>query len=248
MSPTLSGVSGHALTAAPRPPRALERERSEPRKALSPLGPLAVAGLCALAMTVVWALAELVPAIHLKDATALYDFTTLNRPRVESVASFLLRLLEPGAFALWGVALVAVALAYRRPRVAIAAVVVLALAPVSADLLKPLLAHPHDHVRGVSIGASSWPSGHATAATALALCAVLVAPRRLRPVVAVFGAVFVAAIAVSLLVLAWHMPSDVIGGMLLASLWMSLAVAALRAFERVRPSRRYRAPREPRSS
>ena len=34
------------------------------------------------------------------------------------------------------------------------------------------------------------------------------------------------------------MPSDVLGGYLVAALWMALAVAALRAGERVRPSRR----------
>ena len=78
------------------------------------------------------------------------------------------------------------------------------------------------------IGAASWPSGHATAALALVLCAVLVAPARLRLLVAVVGAVFAAPWA-SLLILAWHMPSDVIGGYLVAALWIALAVAALRA-------------------
>jgi membrane-associated phospholipid phosphatase len=229
-------MAEHALTATPRSTRALGQDRSRP--AAGPLAPLAAAALCALAMAGVWALAELVPAIHLKDATALYDFTRLNRPGVESLASFLLRLLDPATFVLWGVALVAVAVAGRRPRVALAVVAVLALAPVSADLLKPLLAHSHDRVSGVSIGPASWPSGHSTAAMALALCAVLVAPPRLRPAVAAAGAVFVVAIGVSLLILAWHMPSDVVGGILLATLWTALAVAVLRSSERLRPSRR----------
>lgn len=227
-------MNGHAYTAPVRAAQTVDRPR---RLSGTPLGALSIAALCVLAMTAVWALAALVPAVHLKDAVVLYRFTTLEHPGVDTVAEFLLRLLAPGVFVLWGIALVAVALAEHRPRTALAVAVVLMLAPFSADLLKPLLAHHHDRVGGVSIGAASWPSGHATAAAALAMCAVLVAPPALRRLVALAGAVFVLAVDVSLLVLAWHMPSDVLGGMLLASLWMALAVAVLRAWDRVaRPS------------
>lgn len=203
----------------------------------SPARALAVAGVLLLALAAVWALASLVPWIHLKDAVALYEFTTLNSARVEPPLRFLLHLLDPSLFILWGIALVAVALAGERPRTALAVAAVLTLAPFSAEQLKPLLAHSHDSYAYVSINAASWPSGHATAAMALALCSVLVAPRRLRPIVAVLAGAYVLAASVALLVLAWHMPSDVIGGILLASLWMALAVAALRASERAFPPR-----------
>jgi membrane-associated phospholipid phosphatase len=106
---------------------------------------------------------------------------------------------------------------------------VLTLAPLSAQLLKPLLAHPHDVASGVSISSASWPSGHSTAAAALVLCAVLVSPARLRPLVAVLGGLFALAVGCALLILAWHMPSDVLGGYFLAALWVALAVAVLRA-------------------
>jgi membrane-associated phospholipid phosphatase len=228
-------MTGHAYTA-----RAAAQPRTEPRSGVlsSPRAALAIAGLCVLGLAVIWSVAELVPAVHLKDAVALYDFTTLNRPRVDSVAEFLLRLLDPALFVLWGVALVAFALAEARPRVALAVACVLALAPFTAEQLKPLLAHTHDRVGYMTVGPASWPSGHSTAATALALCAVLVAPASWRKVVAAIGAVFVIGVGISLLILAWHMPSDVLGGVLVASLWMSLAVAALRGYERVRPSGR----------
>ncbi|HEX4436895.1 MAG TPA: phosphatase PAP2 family protein [Solirubrobacteraceae bacterium] len=228
-------MTGHAYTA-----RAATSPRTETRGAAltSPRAALAVAGLCVLGLAAVWSVAELVPAVHLKDAVTLYDFTTLGRPKVDSVAELLLRLLEPALFVLWGVALVAFALAEARPRVALAVASVLALAPFTAEQLKPLLAHTHDRVGYMTVGPASWPSGHSTAATALALCAVLVAPAAWRKVVAAIGAVFVIAVGISLLILAWHMPSDVLGGVLVASLWMALAVAALRGYERVRPSRR----------
>ncbi|MEA2216498.1 MAG: hypothetical protein QOK19_2059 [Solirubrobacteraceae bacterium] len=227
-------MSGHAVTAQLRPARPAARRV---HSSASPRSALGIAALCVLGLAVVWALAELIPAVHLKDAVALDRFTALDRPGINGPAEFLLHLLDPALFVLWAIALVALAMAGDRPRSALAVGVVLAFAPFSADLLKPLLAHPHDHVGDAVIGAASWPSGHSTAATALALCAVLVAPPRLRRGVALLGALFVIAVGVALLILAWHMPSDVIGGILLAGLWMALAVAALRASERIRPRR-----------
>jgi membrane-associated phospholipid phosphatase len=217
---------------AHRPPLAAHAEGSA-RGSL--VKPLAVAGLCLLALGAVWALAELVPAIRVKDAVALYEFTTLNSPRVETPLKFLLHLLDPSLFILWAIALVAIALASDRPRVALAVGAVLILAPFTAEQLKPLLAHEHDSVSYVVIGAASWPSGHAAAAMALVLSAVLVAPHRLRPYVAVLGGAYMLAVSVALLVLAWHMPSDVLGGILVATFWMALAVAALRLSGRVLP-------------
>jgi membrane-associated phospholipid phosphatase len=195
---------------------------------------LAIALACALAMVVVWLAATQVGAIRLKDATALHDLASLNRPRFESVGDFLLHLLEPLLFTIWGAALVLVALARSKPRIAVAVAAVMALAPLTAETLKPILAHPHDTVGGTHVGAASWPSGHSTAALALVLCAVLVTPPRWRRPVAVLGAVYAAVIGFVLVVLVWHMPSDVLGGYLVATLWMALALAAVRLSERVR--------------
>jgi membrane-associated phospholipid phosphatase len=197
-----------------------------------PAAALALASLCLLGLAGTWCAAALVPAAHLRDAVALHDFTLLDRPRVEAAGNALLHLLGPVTVTVWACMLVAVALFRRRPRVALAVALVMGLAPLSADLLKPLLAHSHAHVTGVYVKAASWPSGHATAALTLALCAVLVAPRRLRPTVLAVGLAFAAAVGLSLMILAWHMPSDVLGGYLLASLWMSLVLAALRGADR----------------
>jgi membrane-associated phospholipid phosphatase len=202
----------------------------------SPTVPLGLAGLCLLSLALTWVVAELLPAGQLKDSAALYHFVLLSRPRVDLAANALLHLLDPLLFACWGVALLAIALVRRRPRVALAVGIVMALAPLSAEALKPLLAHPHMQIGTLSISAASWPSGHSTAAMALALCAVLVAPARLRPLLSLLGAAFAVAVGCSLLILAWHMPSDVFGGYLLAALWMALAVAGLRTGERRWPS------------
>jgi membrane-associated phospholipid phosphatase len=188
---------------------------------------LRAAGLCLVAMAATWALATHVPAFHYRDAVVLNDFIALSRPRVDALANDLLRQLDPLRYTLWGLLLLAVALLRRRPRVALAVAVVLPAGPAVAELLKPLLAHPHYVVDHKWVGAASWPSGHATAAMTLVLCALLVAPHRLRPLVAALGGAFAVAVGCSLLILAWHMPSDVIGGYLLAALCVSLAVAAM---------------------
>ncbi|HXA54480.1 MAG TPA: phosphatase PAP2 family protein [Solirubrobacteraceae bacterium] len=188
---------------------------------------LRAAGLCALAMALTWALAELVPALRWRDAVLLNDFGRLSRPGVDTLANHLLHLLDPLLYTAWALLLVAVALLRRRPRLALAIAVVLPAAPGVAELLKPLLAHPHDSAGQEWIGPASFPSGHATAAMTLALCAVLVAPHRLRPAVAACACAFAVAVACSLLILAWHMPSDVVGGFLLAALCVLLVVAAL---------------------
>jgi membrane-associated phospholipid phosphatase len=180
-----------------------------------------------MAMVATWTLAELVPAVQLRDAVALNDFTKLSRPGVDVLGNHLLHLLDPRLYTIWALLIVATAFLRGRPRVAVAVAVVLPAAPGLAELLKPLLAHPHDSVGFEWVGPASWPSGHATAAMTLALCALLVAPHRWRPLVAAVGGAFAVAVGCSLLILAWHMPSDVLGGYLLAALCVSLAVVAL---------------------
>jgi membrane-associated phospholipid phosphatase len=192
-------------------------------------------------MAAVWGVAELVPAAHLRDALALHDFTLLSQSSIDPVANFLIRLLEPLLFTIWGFALVAVALARGRPRLAAAVAFVMAVAPWSAETLKPLMAHQHERVGALQIGPASWPSGHSTAALTVVLCAVLVTPARLRPLVATIGGIYALAVGCSLLILAWHMPSDVLGGYLLAALWVAVAVAALRFADRHWPARAHTA-------
>ena len=224
-------MSGHAYTAEPaRPARARTHELSPGAG-----GALRVAALCALAAALVWVLAELVPAGHVRDAILLRHFTLLSGPHVDGAANALLALLSPVPLACWGLALVLFALARGLRREALAVSLIVAFAPLSADRLKPLLAHAH--AGSVHIAAASWPSGHSAAALALALCAVLLAPPRTRVPVALAGAAFALAVGVALLVRAWHMPSDVLGGYLVAALWAALAVAGLRASARRWPAR-----------
>jgi membrane-associated phospholipid phosphatase len=109
--------------------------------------------------------------------------------------------------------------------------IVLLCANETTQLLKPLLEGPRDLVPGVSIDQASWPSGHATAAMSLALCSVIAAPARRRPVVGAAMAAFAIAVCYSFLELGWHYPSDVLGGFLVAGTWTLLGIAGLSILE-----------------
>ena len=201
--------------------------RRDPKLAL--LGALACLG--GLVLTGVVAL--LTDAGRVGDTTTLSGLVTLDRGRATAVATWFVELCNPGPYGLFGAMLVGVAVVRRRWRVALAVPVILVGAEVTTQALKPLLATPRTGEWFAShIGTGSWPSGHATAALALALCAVLVSPARWRALVAVLGGLFATAVAVSICVLAWHFPSDVLGGFFMAATWTLAAVAALLRLER----------------
>jgi membrane-associated phospholipid phosphatase len=149
------------------------------------------------------------------------------------VADVLAQSVNPLPLAIAGLALVAVAVARQRPRVALTVIVVLAASVLTSELLKPLLAdtRPREWFGDFSVGGASWPSGHATSSMCLALCAVVVAPRRQRPLAAAVGTALAVGVSFSILVLGWHFPSDVLGGYLVAGTWAALGIAGLRALE-----------------
>ena len=61
------------------------------------------------------------------------------------------------------------------------------------------------------------------------MAAVIVAPPRLRLTVALFAAAYALAVSTSILVLGWHFPSDVLGGLLVAAAFAFASVALCRA-------------------
>jgi membrane-associated phospholipid phosphatase len=193
--------------------------------------PLLAALAALLALGITGVLALYVPGVRLRDAATLDGFVALDRPRTEPVASGIAHLADPLPFALIGLALVTLALARGRRAVALAIPVVLVGSGATTQLLKLLIAEPRfaDSLGTNQISPASWPSGHATAAMALALCAILAAPPRLRPMAALAGGAFSIAVSYAVLVLAWHFPSDVMGGFLVSAIWALLAVAALEA-------------------
>lgn len=183
-----------------------------------------------LAGALVWVLAVRVAAVGRIDAQAFHGFLVVGNTRAGDTAEVFAGLVDPAPFLILAAALVGVAAARRRPRHALVAVAMLIGSAVTTQLLKQLLASDRAHPPpyGAHALADAWPSGHTTAATALALCLVLVVAPRARPAAAAVAGAFTVMVGYSLIALGHHWPSDVAGGFCVAVAWMAAGVAALR--------------------
>jgi membrane-associated phospholipid phosphatase len=201
--------------------------------------PLQLACACWVAFAVLLVFAYWVPFGKWADGWAVEGFMNLQRPKLNDIAEPFAKLADPGPYAIWTALLAGVALYRRRPRHALAVILLLGGANLLAQGLKVVLEHPRPHafLGGAHIGATAFPSGHATASMALALAAILVASQAWRPLVAVLGALFTLGVSESLMLLAWHYPSDVAGGFLVATSSALVTLAALRAAEERWPER-----------
>jgi membrane-associated phospholipid phosphatase len=197
---------------------------------------VALAGVAALA--VVWATALTAAGQWLDDA-ALAGFVALQHGPLTRPADLVAMTADPGPFLLLTLLLVVLALRSGRVRHAALVPAILLGASVSTQLLKPALAHERfaTILGNNQIGPGSWPSGHSTAAMALALCAVLAVPARARPVAAALGGAYAVAVGFAVVLLGWHFPSDVLGGYLMAGTWTAAGLAALRASQARWPAR-----------
>lgn len=147
-------------------------------------------------------------------------------------------------------AVCAIGLAFGRRREVLTAVVLVAGANVSTQLLKVVLEHTRNKAweHGLSMPwSNSFPSGHTTAAASIAVALLLVVPAGYRLLAAGVGAALTAAVGLAVVVLGWHYPSDVLGALLVVATWGLCAVAYLRqrhqrdvAIRAHRPERRQR--------
>ncbi len=198
----------------------------------SPRLPLLAAFGCVVTFVALLACAYMVGPVERLDATALHGLGSIDGPLTARLADLAAHLADPlpllamlGALFAWG-------WATGRRSQAIAAVALVAGANVTAQVLKVALAHPRVQPAfgpyPYQLGDEAFPSGHATAAMSIGLAAVLIAPTRLRVLAASIGTAYVAAVSTSVLILGWHYPSDVVGGLLVSSAFFFCAVAAVR--------------------
>jgi len=208
--------------------------------------PLAAWIACAGALVLLALVAYGIDAAQRADATLLTKFIARD-PSVGPLADVIAHLGDPLSLLVMLAGACAIALWRGRPIDAVAAVTVVAGANLTTQVLKVALAHPrYQSVLGPDqLGPVAFPSGHATAAASIAIAFLFVVPHAWRPAVAAIGACFVVAVGCSVMVLAWHFPSDVLGGVLVASGWGFAVLAARRIAEGGGSGRRAQASSRP---
>jgi membrane-associated phospholipid phosphatase len=193
--------------------------------------PIAACLGCLLALTVVASLAYGSDSLQRFDARILHRLASQRDAALGDAARLIAHLGDPVPQLLLLAGACLLALRRRRPERAIAAAILVAGANLTTQVLKAALAHPRlQPILGYyQVGETAFPSGHATAMAAIAYAYLLVVPRSWRTMTAAVGAVLVITVGGSVVVLHRHYPSDVLGGLLVASAWFFATVAALRA-------------------
>lgn len=160
------------------------------------------------------------------DNAALDGRTT--HERVLRATDRLLDTISISSLAVVGTVIALIALARRRPHLAVMALVVIGGANLTTQVLKrdllirpELLGHPDP------LGGASFPSGHATVAMSVVVALVLVVPVRMRGPTAALGFVYAALVGMGVVTAGWHRPSDVMAGYLVAVGWAAGAAALL---------------------
>jgi len=174
-----------------------------------------------------------------QDTGALRAFAHLRSEGGRGITAELVTLVaNPVVYALILLTIALRARRRREPRLAATAAFILLGAAASNEVLRRVLGDPiyAYHRPGASISATSWPSGTATAGLAVAACMVLMAQRENGRRTAVTAGLIAVGSGYSVLLLGYHLPTDVLGGLLLSGAWSILGVALLRGAETRWPS------------
>src|SRR4051794_29945536 len=156
------------------------------------LKPLVVAALCAAAIAVIGVVTFGLDAGRSLDVRALNQFMGLGEHARLRHAANLAQFADGAQFAVMVLALVGIAAVRRRWRLAVAVAAVPVVSALTAEVLKIVTAAP----RGTTVvEPASWPSGHVASMTSLALCLILVASARWRPLAAALAWVATVGIA-----------------------------------------------------
>jgi hypothetical protein len=175
---------------------------------------------------------------HRLDDDAFLGRAALKR-RVIILDSNILELVSKAAILLAAGALLLIAAVRRCTLVGFIAVLGFGCAVVGAEVLKRSLPWrmlvPNDALIDSGLQTGTYPSGHATIGTSLAMSLILVSSARWRPWFAVVAACLSATFATGVLFAGWHRPSDALGALAWSGLCMTLA-AALAVRLRGRPT------------
>jgi membrane-associated phospholipid phosphatase len=189
------------------------------------------AAACVAAVATVWLAAFKLAAAREIDADAMRTISGFATPWLFDATDAVSHLADTKRVPYLALGVLAGALMLRGPRLAAAAVVVLVGANVTTQALQPLLSTGAATGEALARSQLVFPSGHVTAASAVAFAGWLAAPPPFAPLAAAGGLAYTLAIAGAVLVHETHLPSDVLGGALVAVTWFALALLVLRALE-----------------
>ena len=209
--PPYDASHGSTLPAAPSPPAVPWRRHAGRHDAAQRAAIAVVAAASAAGIALLYA-----AAVQTTLGQSLEDLVLWGRPLDDpttvALVSQALGTLNVVVAAVATGGLAGVALVVGRPLLAAGVVVAIVGANLTTQLLKEVVLDRPDLVgSGAYAYGNSYPSGHVTLAASLALAALLVAPRRLRSLVALGGAAYVSVVGISTLTppagTAWPTPS-----------------------------------------
>ncbi|MEV4759494.1 phosphatase PAP2 family protein [Micromonospora sp. NPDC049559] len=193
-----------------------------------------LAALQVAALVVVWRF-----AVHTRHGqwldTAALTGNTIGQDRVDGIVDNVLNAMSVVSLLAATAVLAFIALIRRRVGLAIVAMLLVAGANITNQVLKYTLARPDFGVDPERAAAgNSFPSGHTSIAASVAAALILVLPRRLRAAGAIIGAAYTALAGVATLSAGWHRPSDAVGAVLVVGAWAAVAGLLLLATQHER--------------
>lgn len=193
---------------------------------------LLLGGVCALAFLMLIAYLVFVATRwgHQFDNEAYFGRSVISRNVVQVQSSILDSITTPSLFLLLIVIVVIGWISKGVVRGIVAAVAV-GVAVAGAQVFKAVLPWeylvPSDYQLPKGLLAETFPSGHTTIGTSLALTAVVLVPAVARMWVAVAAGALASSFGTAVLFAGWHRPSDAMGGVLWAGIVFGCAALVL---------------------
>lgn len=191
----------------------------------------AAAGLavgCALAIVADYRLAVWTVRGRVLDGHALRG-ALASRTRVTDFVQNALDVVSAASLLAVAVLIAVIALLRLERAVGLAALVVLAGANGTSQLLKHAVLHRPDLglTERTPATLNSMPSGHTTVAFSVVAALLVVLPGRVRPAAAVVGAAYAALTAAATMSAGWHRPSDSLAAFLVVGAWVAVVALAV---------------------
>jgi hypothetical protein len=148
--------------------------------------------------------------------------TTIGRQHIIDQANSILDVVSVSALVLATIAVGVIGYLRRRPTLAVLTMGLVVGSNVTTEAVKHLVfTRPHLDPAS-ALGFNTLPSGHTTVALSVGVGFALVAPARLRLLIAFLGASYGAATGVATMSAGWHRPSDDVAACLVVGAWTAL--------------------------